>query len=350
MSRNECLAKRGECMTGRRIDAFTGGLRLPARTYASRGLLALATLSMAWSTDVTPLRATFYSHSLAGLRISQYSLFTIVRLSARLQFSIPLDTLTLQFTFREGELIMAGKNKEYQFELTKDSPLTVLSQAARDKIERMGYDYGTFYDHFPCFTDAKTLARFISLAECYQKTLGIAGHIAEVGVFRGAVSMFFAKLTLLYEPNSITQVHAFDWFRRPTPEEIASTGGYGYGDYYEPYERIRDLVEVQGLQRYLLLHRLNVVTELEGFFRQNSHLQFKLVLLDAGEYYDLVARSIRELWPRLSNGGIMVFDQFNHEVAPAETLAVRELLPPEAVIRTFPNGWMPTAYVVKGEA
>jgi hypothetical protein len=177
-------------------------------------------------------------------------------------------------------------------------------------------------------------------------TLGIAGHMAEVGVFRGGVSLFLAKLSLLYEPHSITQVHGFDWFRAPTAEEMSATpDGFNY---YEPYERIRDLIGVQGLQRYVLLHRLNVVTELQGFFEKNSHLQFKLVFLDAGDY-DTVARSLREFWPRLTPGGIVIFDQFNHEVAPGETKAVKELLPPDAVIRTFSHGGMPTAYVVKGE-
>ena len=106
---------------------------------------------------------------------------------------------------------------------------------------------------------------------------------------------------------------------------------------------------MQGLQRYVLLHRLNVATELQGFFTQHSHLQFKLVFLDAGDY-DIVTNCIREFWPRLSNGGVMVFDQFNHEVAPGETKAIKELLPLDAVIRTFPYGCMPTAYVVKGES
>ena len=36
-------------MTGRRIDVLAGGLRPPARTYASRGLRALAALSLARS-------------------------------------------------------------------------------------------------------------------------------------------------------------------------------------------------------------------------------------------------------------------------------------------------------------
>lgn len=236
--------------------------------------------------------------------------------------------------------------KEYRFEMTKDTPLGVVTPVAADKYIQLAYKTEDYYRHFPCFVGAKDLGRFLSLAECYKKTLGIAGHMAEVGVFRGAVSMFLAKLVLLYEPHTITQMHGFDWFREPTPEELlAIPEGH---DYYEPYQRISELVGVQGLQRYVFLHRLNVVTELEGFFQKNSHLQFKLVFLDAGEY-DIVASCMREFWPRLLNGGVMIFDQFNHEVAPGETRAVKDLLPPDAVIRTFPHGCMPTAYVIKGE-
>jgi hypothetical protein len=234
----------------------------------------------------------------------------------------------------------------YQFEATKDTPLGNTTRVAAEKFVQLGYSEEDFYNQFPCFVSAKTLARFVSFYQCYQMTLGIAGHIAEVGVYRGAVSLFLAKLSLLYEPHSMTQVHSFDWFREPEASELEGIGNNSI--YYEPYERIREMIAVQGLQRYVLLHRLNIVTELEQFFIDHSHLQFRLVFLDAGDY-DTVARSIREFWPRLTTGGIMIFDQFNHEVAPGETKAVRELLPADAVIRTFPHGGMPTAYVVKGQ-
>jgi len=233
-----------------------------------------------------------------------------------------------------------------RFEGTKDTPLGMPQAEAVALFKRLDYQSEDFYENFPCFVGAKTLARFLSLYECYKSTLGIAGHIAEVGVFRGAASIFLAKLTLLYEPHTFTQVHGFDWFRQPPADEPAVSSGQQ--TYYEPYERLRQIVDAQGLQRHVLLHRLNVITELEGFFREHSHLQFKLVFLDAGEY-QIVARALREFWPRLANGGIVIFDQFNHEVAPGETQAVRELLPQDAIVRTFPNGWMPTAYVVKGE-
>jgi len=147
----------------------------------------------------------------------------------------------------------------------------------------------------------------------------------------------FAKLSLLYEPHALTQVHSFDWW---TDDETEY--------YYEPYERIQNLIELQGLQRYVMLHKMNILESLGPFFKENPHLQFKLVFLDAGDY-DVVANCIQEFWPRLTNGGILILDQFNHEVAPGESMAARDFLPKDCVIRTFNNGWMPTAYVIKGE-
>src|SRR5215208_1230181 len=161
---------------------------------------------------------------------------------------------------------------EWKFENTKDTPLGTVSEAARSRFQRMNYEPEDFYEHFPCFVGAKQISRFLSLFECYKQTLGIAGHMAEVGVYRGAVSLFFAKLSLLYEPHTMTQVHGFDFFERGEP----STLGRGY-TYVETYERVRDLIEVQGLRRYVLLHNLDVRSELKSFFEQHPHLQFKLV-------------------------------------------------------------------------
>ena len=62
--------------------------------------------------------------------------------------------------------------------------------------------------------------------------------------------------------------------------------------------------------------------------------------------YDVMKAAIPLFWDRLIPGGIMVFDQFSHELGPGETIAVRELLP-NAKIQTIPNSWMPNAYAVK---
>ncbi|MCD6063102.1 MAG: hypothetical protein K0R82_1013, partial [Flavipsychrobacter sp.] len=51
-------------------------------------------------------------------------------------------------------------------------------------------------------------------------------------------------------------------------------------------------------------------------------------------------------WSRLTKGGYLILDQFNFDIAPGETQAVKEFLP-DVKIQTFPWGWMPTAYIVK---
>ena len=53
-------------------------------------------------------------------------------------------------------------------------------------------------------------------------------------------------------------------------------------------------------------------------------------------------------WERLTPGGIMIFDQYNFELAPGETQAIRKFLKTKKVL-TFQNGWMPNAYIIKND-
>jgi len=70
-----------------------------------------------------------------------------------------------------------------------------------------------------------------------------------------------------------------------------------------------------------------------------------LIFLDAG-LYDVMQAAIPLFYERLTPGGIMIFDQFSHELGPGETISIRELLPNEQ-IKTLPNSWMPNAYLKK---
>lgn len=211
------------------------------------------------------------------------------------------------------------------------------------EILDLNYDKVDFIHHFPSFTGHMTLSRFLGLYELYKMTLGVAGHIAEAGVYKASGTLFFAKLTQIFEPESLTLVHGFDWFEgsRPTCEEPNVLEG----SYKESYDRIIRLISAQKLENIVHIHKLDLRTELNAFFERNNYMQFKLIFLDAGQY-DIVISCLKNFWPRLTSGGIMVFDQFNHELSPGEIRAVREFLP-DAKIKTLPFCWMPTAYVIK---
>ena len=211
------------------------------------------------------------------------------------------------------------------------------------EILSLGYEKEDLIHHFPSFVGHMTLSRFIALYELYKMTLGVAGHIAECGVYKAAGTLFFAKLTRIFEPESLTLVHGFDWFEGTLPTE--EEPNVLEGSYKEGYTRVMRLIRAQKLENIVHIHKLDLRTELDRFFDENKYMQFKLVFLDAGQY-EIVKSCLKHFWPRLTNGGIMIFDQFNHELSPGETRAVKEFMP-DAKIRTFPFGWMPTAYVVK---
>lgn len=216
--------------------------------------------------------------------------------------------------------------------------------AGLETIKSLGYAFEDLIHHFPCFVGHMTVSRFLVLYECYKKTLGVAGHIAEVGIHKGASLLWLTKLTQIFEPESLTQVHGFDWFKGMDPGDKDSKLVEKYA-YSESYERVMQLIQAQSLERIVHVHKLDVTKELLGFFERFPHLQFKLVFMDAGTY-DVVQACIPVFWNRLTKGGILILDQFNHELSPGEALAVKELLPNEE-IRTFPWGWMPNGYIIK---
>lgn len=207
----------------------------------------------------------------------------------------------------------------------------------------LGFSQEDYLHHFPAFVGHMTLARFLALYETYKMTLGVAGHIAEVGVFKGAGTLLFAKLTQIFEPESLTLIHGFDWFRGIEP--IAEESRIPKGHARESKERVLELVRCQGLDSIVHIHDLDVTCELGRFFDERTYMQFKLVFIDVATYEATIA-SIKHFWPRLTIGGIMVFDQYNHELSPGETRAVKEFMP-DVKLKTFPFAWMPTAYAVK---
>jgi hypothetical protein len=238
------------------------------------------------------------------------------------------------------------EHKLGQFETVKFAHRRPDYAHAMQEILSMGYTADEYLHHFPAFVGHMTLWRALTLYELYKKTLGIAGHIADVGVYVGASALLFGKLMQIFEPESLSMVHGFDWFKgtHVSKEDTLQIEGA----HQEDETRLRKLIACQKLDHVVKVHKLDVAKEIEGFFAANPHLRFKLVFLDSGTY-DVVSSAIRAFWPRLTPGGLLVLDQFNHEVAPGEVRAIHELLPNEKV-ETIPNSWMPNAYIQKTAA
>lgn len=232
-----------------------------------------------------------------------------------------------------------GEFEYTKFDLRRDQYYNTL-----ENLEKLDIPFQDLVENFTCFTGHMSLARYLGLYELYKKALGVAGHIAEIGTYKGASFFLFSKLVQIYESESLTQVHGFDWFEG-MPDEEPTLQKVTKGEYKASEEAIRRLIEFQGLNNISFIHKLDVTKELKSFLDTYKHLQFKLIFLDAG-IYEVVKISLSLLWERLTPGGILILDQYNHELSPGETMAVREVLP-NAKVKTLPNIWMPTAYIIK---
>lgn len=230
----------------------------------------------------------------------------------------------------------------HEFETAKHASRRAEYFASLDRIFSMGYSNADFLHHFPAFVGNLTLIRYLTLYEMYKKAEGLAGHIAEVGVDVGASSLLFAKLVQSFEPDALTMVHGFDWFKgyQPTSEDVLLKEGYASSE-----DRLRELVALQKLDHILKIHNVDVSKDMDAFFLAHPHLRFKLVFLDCGTY-PVAAGAIKSFWPRLIPGGYMLLGQFNNEVAPGEVRAVSDLLP-DMKVETIKNSWYPNAFIQK---
>ena len=239
-----------------------------------------------------------------------------------------------------------NKERQHQgeFEYTRFDSRRDTYYKALNQYRDMNIPIQDLIENFTCFTGHMSLSRYLGLYELYKQTLGVAGHIGEVGTYKGASFFLFAKLIKIFESESLTQVHGFDWFGGMETDNIAEFK-VEKGCYQADEETVRNLIKIQELENIAFLHKIDVTKELDNFLNKYKHLQFKLLFLDAG-LYEVVSIALPLLWERLTPGGILVLDQYNHELSPGETMAVREILP-NAKVRTLPNIWMPTAYIVK---
>ncbi len=205
------------------------------------------------------------------------------------------------------------------------------------KIEDIIFNSTSYIGHM-------SLNRILTLYELYKLTSNLAGHIADVGIYKGGSSFLFAKLIKIFESESHTLCHGFDWFKGQLVGEkdskLTTDGGY-----YSEFNQIKKLNKLQQLDNILKIHNLDLRSEICKFFETHQHLRFKLINMDCGKY-DVVKSCLPFFWERLNKGGIMVFDQYSYELAPGETLAIHELLP-EIEIRSMKNSWTPIAYTIK---
>ena len=215
---------------------------------------------------------------------------------------------------------------------------------------------------FPVLARRQWLKRFLAHTELFQKTLEVPGDIAELGVFRGLGLMTWANLLEAYCVGDRTKtVYGFDnWkgftkFDRQdgaTNEQANKTlGGFNPKGFHR---ELSDAIALFDNDRFVpwkarvKLIDGQIEASVEQFVAENPGVRFSLIHFDCDLYAPTKA-ALEVLWPRVSRGGVVLFDEYGIPDWPGETQAVDEFLEdkPDLRLRTFTWTNAPAAFLVK---
>lgn len=189
--------------------------------------------------------------------------------------------------------------------------------------------------NFPKYVPTQDVRKFICRTELFKKVLNVHGSIIECGVLYGGGLMSWAQLSEVFEPLNHTRkiigIDTFSGFVSMSEKDVTGTAHQGKngGLAIDTYDDIHKCIELYNRNRLLkhiekvTLVRGDVAETLPKYIEQNPHLVVSLLYLDF-DIYEPTKIALKHLVSRIPKGGIIAFDELNHEVWPGETLAVME--------------------------
>lgn len=181
-------------------------------------------------------------------------------------------------------------------------------------------------DHWALYCGISNLARFVAITDLFRSTLDVPGDIAEFGSWRGANLILLAKLLRIFDPLCRKQVHCFDSFEGLTQfsaEDGLATGQVGaYSGVIDELNAIIDLYEMED---EVQIHQGLIEDTLPQFLDKRKEVTFSFIYCDT-DLFSSTQQILKSMHPRLSPGGLFVFDEWNDETYPGEGLAVNDFL------------------------
>lgn len=238
----------------------------------------------------------------------------------------------------------------------------------REVLERLykSTDLAMFemFRNFPVFTPRFNLARFLAHHEIFKKIIDVPGVIIDLGVFRGGSTFTWAKLCEIYCPTDIRKtVLGFDTFAGfprigvedgpADPLQDVVPGGYFGGASVEA-----DLALAQEAMNHdRHLRHKNRIEFIKGdvcetipkfIADKGDGLRIALLNLDL-DLYEPTRVALEYFVPRMSQGGLIVVDEYAVDTFGGETKAVDEYFEKRFARRPriikFPWHSNPTGYI-----
>jgi len=225
------------------------------------------------------------------------------------------------------------------------------NMAAEDIIKNLGI-----------WQSFSSTARLLMFADLYrQRLVHVPGALAEFGVRWGQDLVWLSHLRGLLEPGTHRLMFGFDTFTGHTGwtevdgvDEYVQDGAFTVTEGWESelltllnvHDRVtrRSVDSVDGERQVLL--RGDVRDTVPAFLETYPHVTFALAVLDL-DLYDPTRVVLEAITPRLHDGSVVVFDEFDSRRYPGETVAALEVF---GRVRVRQSGLDErVAYVVIGE-
>ena len=196
------------------------------------------------------------------------------------------------------------------------SPLNMYLAWRHGEIERQGL---RFYDGHPLVGDIfegcyGKIDRIALATSFLQGSLCIPGDVAEFGVHRGHTAASIDRVLAQDAPDK--KLYLFDSYEGMPEISHHLDSAWEPGDLASPVEDVQELFADSG--------RVKIV---KGFFSetlsQYPDLRFSFCHVDA-DLYSSIDECIIYIMPRLSPGGVIVFDDYGFEETPGAKAVIQE--------------------------
>ncbi len=215
---------------------------------------------------------------------------------------------------------------------------------------------------FPVFARRTWLKRFLAHYELFKMTIEIPGDIVELGVYRGSSVFSWANFLEIHcmgdRQKQVFGLDNFSGFGELADEDGKEdvsvekvAGGFSPGG--ETKQFLEAALAVFDQDRFipekprLLIEQRDIERDLQTFLDQHVGLRISLLHFDCDLYKPTIA-ALTALWPKVSAGGVIIFDEYGIKPWEGESAAVDEFFAQRSVkLKKFPWSPNPGAYLIK---
>jgi len=209
------------------------------------------------------------------------------------------------------------------------------------------------YNRLMLGPDVERLRKVLVRHELFQRSLYVPGDIVECGVFKGVGLLTWLKFLHIFSPGSGKRVVGFDMFSHfPEPSDRREAQlVHDYVQYSSfkgvSIEELGQRVAATGIDTSRCeLVAGDIRKTAKQYVERWPGFRISLLHLDL-DLADATRAALEAFWPRVSRGGIVVFDEY---AIPGwtESAAVDDFFKTmPAELSTLPWARTPTAFIIK---